>query len=104
MSVIVDASISKVNLIGISHREKVCFTFTILDEGIWLGNFSFSLFNSESKDTKTKIKNAISVNKEKMELTISPALQGIDAGEHFYEIFDEKSKRVIFFGKIKIKP
>lgn len=92
------ASIVDIDNIGINEIVPIYFTA----ENDWLGDFSFTIFNTEAKND-AKIVDAIAVAAKVITLTISPVVQTIVAGKYYYEIFSEDLDRIVFKGSLKIE-
>ena len=100
--VILDVSIAAlVDITNIRMSEKVVVTITA--EESWEGNYEFTLFNSQAKNTHQKMVGAVVVNGQDLLLTIEPMLQQITAGSYWYEIYNTLTKRIEFMGDLKIE-
>ena len=98
-----EASIAAVlDITNIQHAEKVIITITNEDED-WKGTYSFTVFNSPAKNSRQQIASAVTTNAKELLLTIEPTVQQLDAGDHYYEIFNSLTKRVEFKGDLEIK-
>ena len=97
-----DASIAAVlDITNIGLAEKVIITMTADEE--WTGTYTFTVFNSEAKNSSKLVALAVITNAKEMILTIEPTLQMLDAGNHYYEIFNTLTKRIEFLGDLKIE-
>lgn len=94
-SIAVDLDIDRV-----AHSERVEIRFVA--DANWTGAFEFIVYNSSAKNSHIKPANALAVVDNIMTLVIEPIEQGISAGQHYHEIVETQSKRIIFRGKLQI--
>lgn len=96
-----DPSIATTIHIGpIAKRESVTIRFKATEN--WVGNFELSIFNSAAKNNTITAARFLPVVEKEFTLMIYPEGQSLSEGEHYYEIFNTDSKRIIAKGNLKI--
>ena len=97
-----DASIAAIlDITNIRLLEKVIITMTATED--WTGTYTFTVFNSPAKNSSQQIAAAVTTNAKELLLTIEPTVQQLDAGDHYYEIFNTLTKRIEFMGDLNIE-
>lgn len=85
---------------SISYGERVGIIFTGAEN--WTGDFEFTVYNSAAKTSFIKPVGALTINAKVMTITVEPAVQGLVANAHYYEISSVSTKRILFKGLLNI--
>lgn len=97
----IDPSIAiELDIDRVAHSERVAIRFVA--DANWTGTFEFVVYNSSAKNSYIKPANALTVVDNVLTLILEPIEQGISAGQHYHEIVETQSKRIIFRGNLKI--
>jgi len=97
----IDPSIARVvNINPVGYNEHVEIKFTANEN--WTGNFEYTVYNSEAKNSNVKPTGALTIAGDLMTLIIEPSTQGLYVNSHYYEIVSVGTKRVVFKGILKI--
>ena len=98
----IDLSIAaELHLLNVHLNEQVVVTFTADED--WEGDFEITIFNSPAKNSQKELTGAVVKQEKELRLTLDATAQGLDAGRHYYEIYNTLTKRVEFKGNLEIK-
>jgi len=97
----IDPSIARVvNINPVGYGEHVEIKFTANEN--WTGDFEYTVYNSEAKNSNVKPAGALPIVEKVMTLIIEPSTQGLYVNSHYYEIVSVSTKRVLIKGLLKI--